>query len=248
MSAFVRYLLLAVMLTACSAHQARDLNQPRTPAEINAEMGLRYMQQGDYQVALGKLKRALEQDSRLASAHHYIALLYNRLGSTDLAGQHFARAIKLAPGNAAIENNYGVFLCEQGHYREAEARFLRVLQVPDYKHPGEAYENAGLCALRSSDTTKAASYFRRALEFNPLRANSLYQMMKLSFDSGRLRDAQDFLQRYEKVASHSRQSLWLALRIERRLGNQAAARDYAQRLRRRFPDSAEARSLSSQGR
>ena len=245
---WVACLLLAVMLGACSAQQSRDPGQPRSPAEINAELGLRYMQQDDYEVALEKLKRALKQNPRLASAHHYIALLYDRLGSSDQAGQHFALAISLAPNNAAIQNNYGVFLCKQGHYRQAEERFLQVLKVPDYKRPDETYENAGLCALRIPDKQKAAGYFTRALAFNPLRTNSLYQMMKLSLDGGRLQEAEGFLRRYEKLAAHSPQSLLLAVRIERRLGNQTALRAYMQQLRSRFPDSQEAHRLSSKAR
>lgn len=43
------------------------------------------------------------------------------------------------------------------------------------------------------------------------------------------------------------QSLWLAARIERRMGNTTGLDDLARQLRERFPDSAEARALA-QGR
>ena len=39
------------------------------------------------------------------------------------------------------------------------------------------------------------------------------------------------------------ESLWLALRIERKLGNREAEAGYASQLRRRFKDSAEYKSL-----
>jgi type IV pilus assembly protein PilF len=39
------------------------------------------------------------------------------------------------------------------------------------------------------------------------------------------------------------ESLWLALRIERRLGQRAAELSYGNQLRRRFPQSSEAQAL-----
>jgi type IV pilus assembly protein PilF len=39
------------------------------------------------------------------------------------------------------------------------------------------------------------------------------------------------------------QSLWLGIKVEQQLGDEAAARDYALQLRRKFPDSDETRKL-----
>ena len=87
-------LSLSLLPVACSTQHGRNPEGQRSPAQINAELGVRYMQQGNLDVALDKLKRALEQDPKLAAAHHYIALLYNRLGSPDLAEKHFQRALE----------------------------------------------------------------------------------------------------------------------------------------------------------
>ena len=49
--------------------------------------------------------------------------------------------------------------------------------------------------------------------------------------------------RYNKIATPSPESLWLALRIERRAGERVAEQSYANQLRRRFPGSKEYQAL-----
>ena len=52
----------------------------------------------------------------------------------------------------------------------------------------------------------------------------------------------DFLVR---VAQPNPEALWLAVRIERKLGDAASAASYAQQLRKNFPNSKEAQALSA---
>ena len=56
-------------------------------------------------------------------------------------------------------------------------------------------------------------------------------------------EARRLISRYNKVVSPSPESLWLALRIERKGGERAAEQSYANQLRRRFPNSAEYQAL-----
>jgi type IV pilus assembly protein PilF len=49
--------------------------------------------------------------------------------------------------------------------------------------------------------------------------------------------------RHSALAQPTAASLWLALRIERRLGSRTAELSYANQLRRRFPDSPEYQAL-----
>jgi type IV pilus assembly protein PilF len=239
---------LPVLLAAVALALAACGSQPRhgsteSPAEINAQLGLRYMQQGDYDVALEKLKRALAENPSLPSAHHYIAELYKNIKNYELAEEHYRKAMALAPNDPAIQNNYGVFLCDRQRYPEAEERFVKAARMKDYQHPDEAYENAGLCALRIPDKGKAEKYFREALNANPLLAPALLEMSALSVDSGEYLQARGFLQRYEAIAPHTAQSLWLGATIEHGLHNPIALADYAKQLREQFPRSEETARL-----
>ena len=73
-------------------------------------------------------------------------------------------------------------------------------------------------------------------------------MLKLAglyFRQGRLDEAQRLLTRHTELAPPTAQSLWLGLRLERKLGDRAQEAAYGLQLRKRFPDSNEARLLQS---
>ncbi len=234
------FVVLMFLLGGC-ASQAR--NDGKSPAEINAQLGLSYMQQGNYEVALEKLKRSLEQDPNLPMAHHYIAALYNSVRNYELADQHYRRAIRLTPNDPALLNNFGVFLCEQGRYRDAEERFTRAAGISGYERPEEAWQNAAICMLRIPDNTKAETYFRRALAIDPLLPSVLYQLAVLNVESGELMQARAFLQRYASIAPHTAQTLWVGVRIEHGLKNRPAEDDYARQLREQYPRADETARL-----
>lgn len=236
-------LLVLILVTGCSSSPGKYESHHDTPAEINANLGLNYMQQGNYDVALEKLKRAIEQDPGTITAHHYIAELYKVLNNSELAEQHYKKALRLASDDPAIQNNFGVFLCDRKRYDEAEKHFMLAAKISSYRRPDEAYENAGLCALRIPDTVRAEGYFRHALEINPLLPNSLYQMALLNFNARQYLSARAFLQRYSAFASPTPQTLWLAFRVERALENGELADQYALELRTKFPQSQETAEL-----
>lgn len=240
---------LVVSLSACAttgtsteALQGGD-DRPDTLAETFVKLGIGYMQQGQRELALGKLQRALELDPNLPSAHNAIAILYERLGQTELASRHYQRAVSLGPQDSNAHNNYGTFLCNRNELDRAEEQFLLALKNPLYATPELAYENAGQCALRKPDLAKAETYFRSALQLNPKLASSLYQMSVINHERGDYLPARAYLQRYTEVASHTPQSLWLGIKIERALGDKNAVSSYALLLKSNFPDSDEARLL-----
>lgn len=240
---FAAMLAAALALAACASGPKKFESHHDSSADINAKLGLSYMQQGDYDVALEKLKKALDQDPNSVAAHHYSAELYKALNNFELADQHYRKALRLDGNDPAIHNNYGVFLCDRKRYEEAEKQFLQAAKISSYRRPDEAYENAGLCALRIPDARRAEGYFRQALEINPLLPNTLYQMALLNFNARQYLPARAFLQRYAAFAPATPQTLWLAYRVERALDNSAEAEQYATELRTRFPKSEEAGEL-----
>ncbi len=65
-----------VILTACTSTGTREYIGPDAKAaELNMQLGLSYLQSGDYKIAMDKLDKALKQNPNLPSAHNTIALL-----------------------------------------------------------------------------------------------------------------------------------------------------------------------------
>jgi type IV pilus assembly protein PilF len=243
----LRFGLLIVTLALCACSNTSNVreqdSQATRAATVNVELGAGYMNQGKYDVALSKLNRALDEDPKLPSAHNVIAILYERLGEFEKADTHFRRAVDLAPHDPEVHNNYGTFLCGQNRLKEADKQFLAALKDPLYKTPEFAYTNAGVCALKIPDQAKAEEYFRQALRVNPRFGNALFEMAQLNFNRGNYLPARGFLQRYMEASEHGPAGLWLGVRIERALGDKAAADSYAKVLMTDFPNSRETELL-----
>lgn len=212
-------------------------------ARANVRLAVAYMQRGNYEAAMEKLERALEQDPKSSEAETTLGVLYETLGNREEAGLHYRKAVQLAPEEPNVHNNYGTWLCQDGRMKQAEKQFMEAINSPFYGTPEVAYTNAGSCAMRDDQVAKAEQYFRRALEANARYPDALFQMASLKYQQGDYMRARAFMQRYLGVALASAESLEMAIRIERALGDDSSAREYISALRADFPDSPQARAL-----
>jgi type IV pilus assembly protein PilF len=174
-----------------------------------------------------------------------MALLQWRLNNPDEAVRHFRKAVAAEPPNPEAWNNYGVFLCERGKIDEAITWFQKAIANAFYRTPEEANLNAGLCLMKKPAPTVAEKYFREALRINPGLPGALYQMAKISLDSGQALSARGFIERYFQATEDTPEGLLLAVKIERALRNKNAEASYAMRLRGKFPTSPEAGQLQT---
>jgi type IV pilus assembly protein PilF len=245
-------LVVCLCLAACTTtvqQPGGGKSDPKEAARLNTQLGIDYMRKGQYDYALEKLTRALEQDPDLAMAHSSIALVYQRRGETKLAKQHYREALDLNASDPATLNNFGIFLCGQGEVEDAEEIFLQAARSKDNPVPADAWANAGVCARRDPATApRAESYLREALQLNSRHPNALAQMALISYEKKDYLRARAFLQRYETVAKPTPQTLWIAAQTERQLGDLQAARGYERRLKTEFPESPESFELRKTGR
>ena len=166
------------------------------------------------------------------------------MGENEKAEKHFKEAVSRSPQYSEAQNNYGVFLCQQGQYEEAEKRFLKAVENPLYQSAAMAFENAGLCTREIPDLVKAESYFRRALQINPNLSKSLMGMADLSYEQKNYMQARAYVQRFNSVSPWTPQSLLTAIKTESKLGNEDAVSSYKLIMRARFPDSDEMRMVN----
>lgn len=241
-SRFIALILMAVFISGCASKQQEDPyneSNSRKSVESNTSLGLEYMSRGQYEVALGKLKKAIKEDPDYAPAQTVIAVLYERIGELELAGKHYKKAYEAAPNDGDVNNNYGVYLCNTGREDQATEHFLKALGDPFYSTPAIALTNAGSCELRSGNYAQADEYLRRALKIEPDLPDALLNMSRLSFEQQKYLTARAFMQRYEVSASHTAESLLLAFRTEMASGNSRAANKYKLMLESNFPESEE---------
>lgn len=207
------------------------------------QLGARYFRNGTYELARDRLQRALELDPTLAVAHSTLALTYERLDNMRLAAQHYERAVKLAPDSVDARNAYAVFLCRQRRFDDANEQFQRIRRIDDVNMPEVMFTNAGVCMAQKPDFELAEGYFREALEYKSSYGEALLQMSLLKRAQGQNLAARAFLQRYMSANVSTPAVLWLAVMVERDIGDERASRELAARLLREFPQSPEAQRV-----
>ena len=231
--------VVLLSLTGSSSIEKYTEEQARNErlVETQPQLGVGYYEQGNLEVALEKLKKAIEVKPDYAPAHSAIALVYKEMRLYDLAEEHYREAISLNDENGGTYNNYGVFLCQIDRPEEAEKYFLKAVNLPLYRTPELAYENAGACMRRVPDAKKAETYLDLALDINPRLPTALINMAEIRFEQNRFLSSRAYLQRFEAVSPHSAASLWLGIRIERKLGDKNAEANYKKQLQSNFPKS-----------
>lgn len=216
-----------------------DVGAPRNRARIHTELASAYFERGNMGVALEELRIAIEADPTYAPAFNVLGLVHMDLRENAVAQQHFERALRLSPNDPDINNNYGWFLCQSGREEQSIAYFLAALKNPLYSTPARSYVNAGLCAIRKNNERDAFDYFQRALRSEPDNLQALLNLASIQYKRGQLEPARGFIGRFNKLVEPTAESLWLALRIERKLGDKSAENTLATQLRRRFHGSQE---------
>ena len=220
-----------------------EVGEPRNRARLHTELAALYFGRGNMNVALEELRTAVRADSNYAPAHSMFGLVYMELKENRLAEDSFERALRLSPNEPDINHNYGWFLCQSKRESESIRYFLQAIRNPLYTTPWRSYSAAGLCSMRIDKPKDAEEFFLRALRQDPDEPTSLLQLGQIRYRQGKLDEARKLVSRYNKLLTPSSESLWLALRIERKLGQRVAERNFATELRRRYPDSREAQAL-----
>jgi len=217
----------------------------RQRARAFTDLAQAYYSRAQYKVALDELSKAITADSSFGPAYNIYGLVYMDLAEDKLAEENFRRAIELNSDDSDARTNYGWFLCTRGRYDEGLSQFGAALQNPLYAHPEQAMVNTSMCAEKKGDLLLAESSLVKSLKLQPDNPNTILKLAGLNFRQSRLMDAQRLLDRYTEIAPPTAESLWLGLRLERKSGDRSQEANYGLQLRKRFPDSNEARLLQA---
>lgn len=246
-------LLGAALLAGCAGQPAGESGVANTQVDSESRQRARaftdlanaYFARAQYKVALDELRKAITADNRFGPAYNIYGLIYMELAEDKLAEENFRRAIELDRSDSEARNNFGWFLCTRGRYDEGLEQFSAALRNPLYARPEDAMANAGQCAERKGDLALAEANLRKSLKLQPDNPNTLLKLAGLRFRQGQLMETQHLLGRHAELAPPTAESLWLGLRLERKLGDRVQEAAYGLQLRKRFPDSNEARLLLS---
>ena len=249
-------LALAAALAGCAGtpqRNQREADEPasqqaavgaaRQRAKVHTELGGAYLSDGRLAVALEEGRTAIEADSSYAPAYNLLGLVHMYLQENRVAEENFEKALRYAPDDAEISNNFGWFLCQTGQEKRSIAYFQTAIKNPLYSTPSKPYTNAGICSLRLKDDKAAEGFLQRALQADPNSTTAHYWLADIFYRYDRLAEARAQLAELIRLAEPEAASVWLALRVERKLGDREAEARYASQLRRKFAGSPEYQKL-----
>ena len=218
-----------------------DAPDPQRRAQARLELAGLYFARGQAETALNELKEALAAKPDMPEAYSLRGLVYASLGDAAKADDSFRRALDFSPRDADVMHNYGWFLCQERRYEPADAQFERALAQPQYRDGARTMLAQGVCRARAGRWPEAERSLLRAYELDPVNPFTAFSLSEVLLQRGELDRARFYVQRINAQPElSSAQSLWLAVRIERRLGNVGAVQDLGRQLRERFPQSTEA--------
>ena len=241
-----RLLFLMVLVSGILAGgyaSAEGQAEARQRAQVHTDLAAAYFGSGQLGVALEELNVAIRADSDFAPAYNMLGLVYMTLREDDKAEENFRRSLSLNSIDSDTNNNYGWFLCQRGKIDDSIRYFMAALKNPLYATPEKSYLNAGICARKKNDDVEAEDFLLKAIRLQARLPQALFHLAEINFRRGSYGEAKKFINQYSQIATPTPESLWLGLRIERRLGNRSDEASYGLQLRKTFPDSPEAQAL-----
>jgi type IV pilus assembly protein PilF len=211
----------------------------QTRSRIRLQLAVGYYEQRQMAIALDEVRQAIEADPGFADAYSVRGLIHMDMGDNRLAEESFLQAIKLAPNSPDFNNNYGWLLCQTGRERQSIAYFEAALKSRAYQSPAKALNNAGACSMKFNDSAAAERYFSQAFKLDPGNLATNANLGRLYYASRDYPRARFYIGRLTKAEAVDPDVLWLAIKIERKLGDQGAEASLVTQLRRRYPNSAE---------
>lgn len=240
-------LLSASLLSACAGPSGGDIvtasdeTEAYKRARIRTELAAAYFSRGQHTTALDEVKQAIQADSSYAEAYNLRGLIYAALDETQLAEESFRHGLQLTSRNGGTAHNYGWFLCQRGRYADAVAQFDAAMVAPQYRDYSKTLLAKGVCQARSGQLAEADKTLTRAYEMEPGNPALAFNLAQVLLQKGEGERARFLIRRVNAVPEYvNAETLWLAARIENRLGNRGGTRDYGLQLKRRFPQSAQA--------
>lgn len=216
-----------------------DSDEPevRKRARIRLELAVGYFEQGQTTIALDELKQSIAADPTYGQAYNLRGLIYMRLNDFQFAEESFRKALAIDSRNSNVMHNLGWLLCQQAKYPQAQQLFNQALANPQYEERAKTFRAQGLCQVRAGLRDEAEQSLIKSFELDPGNPVTVYNLATLLFERRDFARAQSYVRRLNNSQLANEESLWLGIKVERRMENREAMLQLADQLEKRFPQS-----------
>jgi len=246
-------LCLPVLLSACvgtggvpaaspkqELRTASDQTDADRRAAVRMELAGLHFGRAQYETALDEIKLALQAKPDLGAAFSLRGLVYASMGEDALAEDSFNRALQINPRDADAMHNRAWFLCQKGKFADADRWFEQALTLPQYRDVPRTLMAQGVCFARAGKLDEAERKLSRAHELEASNPTTALNLSEVLYRRGEYERARFYIRRVNQREELSNaQTLWLAVRIENRIGSRGTVEEIGRQLRNRFPQAAE---------
>ncbi|WP_421864723.1 type IV pilus biogenesis/stability protein PilW [Motiliproteus sp.] len=240
-------LLVAVLvLSGCATQSNSTYKQKSMPERIDAwnNVAREYIRLQQYEEAKRPLKQALTIDPKAANSLMLMAYVFQRQGESAIADDYYQQALKSAPADASVNNNYGIFLLTEQRYSEACQYLAKAANDPLYDQRTSALENLASCHVYAGDMDQAEQTYHQVLRLNPNSPNALIELGAIEYQRQQYGQSYQYFQQFSSLvrlrqAEHSAKSLYLGILLARENSDPAKAATYALLLKSMYPNSVE---------
>ena len=225
--------------SASGVEMVTDSDEPevRKRARIRLELAVGYFEQGQTTDALDQLKQSIAADPTYGEAYNLRGLIYMRLNDFRFAEESFRKALTINPRDSNVMHNLGWLFCQQARYPESLHLFTQALSNPQYGERAKTFRAQGLCQVRAGLKEDAELSLVKSYEFDAGNPITAYNLATLLFQRGDYVRAQFYVRRLNNSELANAESLWLGVKVERRMENREAMLQLAAQLEKRFPRS-----------
>lgn len=250
---FFEIILLGLMLVGCASSYPNgqtgatgndlttesDEPEYRKRARLRTELATGYFEQGQTTVALDEIKQALISDPNYAPALNLRGLAYMRISEPKLAEESFRKALQVNSRDANVAHNFGWMLCQQNRFSEAVTLFTQAMSNPTYPGRARTLMAQGVCHARAGQLAEAEGALTRAFELDAGNPVVAFNLAHVLYQRGDLTKAQFYLRRLNAGELANAETLFLGIKVEKKLGNRVSENQLADQLKRRYPKSKE---------
>ena len=173
------HIFVVVLLTFSCVGCATNRVNVKEKVRALEDLGASFYRQGEFRLALEKLKEAETLDPNNAEIHHGLGVVYKGLGEYDLSLRHFKRALKLKPDYSEASNDMGTVYYLLKEWDQAIACFEKAASNLLYRTPHLAYDNMGQAYYNKGDHQQAVESYKKSIASAPDYPQSRLKLAQL---------------------------------------------------------------------
>ena len=217
-----------------------DETAERKRARIRVELAMGYFEQGKSTIALDEIKQAILIDPTYSDAFSLRGLIYMRLNDFGIAEESFNKALSLKPRDGNVLHNMAWLKCQDGRYAQSMTFFSQALANPNYRERAKTHMAQGLCQIKAGQLSEAEASLLKSYEYDAGNPVTGYHLANVLYQRKDFVRAQFYIRRLNNSDLANAESLWLGIKIERRMANLEAMNQLGVQLVKRFSQSVEA--------